>query len=97
VTGAALLDHASVQENIQHLRALTDLPLVIGFGIKDGESARAMAALADGVIIGSALVNEIKKLAGIDSVSQQELEATAVVIQDARKALDSIDWLEIRN
>lgn len=91
VTGAALLDHASVQENIQHLRALTDLPLVIGFGIKDGQSARAMAALADGVIIGSALVNAIKQLGGLDSVSAQELADTVAVIRDARTALDSID------
>ena len=88
VTGAALTDHASVQENIQHLRALTDLPLVIGFGIKDGESARAMAALADGVIIGSALVNEIKKLAGSNAISEQALEATVAVIRGVRSALD---------
>lgn len=89
VTGAALTDHASVRENIQHLRTLTDLPIVIGFGIKDAASARAMAALADGVIIGSALVSAIKLLSGKSSISDAELETTVAVISAARSALDS--------
>lgn len=89
VTGAALTDHASVRENIQHLRALTDLPIVIGFGIKDAESARAMGALADGVIIGSALVSAIKQLTGRSAISEQDLQATVAVISSARAALDS--------
>ena len=89
VTGAALTDHASVRENIQQLRTLTDLPIVIGFGIKDAKSARAMGALADGVIIGSALVSAIKLLSGKSSITAADLEATVSVISAARAALDS--------
>ncbi|MGI9251235.1 MAG: tryptophan synthase subunit alpha [Pseudohongiellaceae bacterium] len=64
VTGAALSDTDAVQGKMKTLRALTKLPIVIGFGIKDADSAAAMAGLADGVVIGSALVQEIAKLAG---------------------------------
>lgn len=87
VTGAALLDHDSVRENIGKLRKHTGLPIVIGFGIKDGPSAAAMGALADGVIIGSALVEKIARLS--DQSADSLGEATAV-IAEAREALDKI-------
>ena len=90
VTGAALTDHASVQKNIEHLRGLTNLPIVIGFGIKDAESARAMGELADGVIIGSALVSEIAKLPASAASDAQQLDATVAVIAAARDALDRL-------
>tara|TARA_R110002073_G_scaffold308322_1_gene478209 strand:- start:21 stop:839 length:819 start_codon:yes stop_codon:yes gene_type:complete len=90
VTGAALIDHDSVSANIDRLRAQAQLPIVIGFGIKDGASAAAMGKLADGVIIGSALVEKIAELA--DQVGQDEavLLATTAVIGEAREALDNI-------
>lgn len=88
VTGAALTDADSVRENIAALRQLTDLPIVIGFGIKDAEGARSMARLADGVIIGSALVSEIETLAaGADAA---ELDRAVAVIAASRKAIDDI-------
>ena len=90
VTGAVLTDHASVRKNVEYLRELTDLPIVIGFGIKDAESAAAMAALADGVIIGSALVSAIKLLGGNSAKSEQQLETTVAVILSARAALDRL-------
>lgn len=89
VTGAVLKDHDSVKANIARLRTLTDLPIVIGFGIKDAESASSMAELSDGVIIGSALVEQIEKLtAKAGGVSR--LHDTAAVISIARKAIDNI-------
>ncbi len=90
VTGAALIDHDSVSDNIAMLRAKTGLPIVIGFGIKDGPSAQAMGSLADGVIIGSALVEKIAAMA--DQVDQDEavLVAATAVIGEAREALDNI-------
>ena len=90
VTGAALTDHASVSQNIEQLRQLTDLPIVIGFGIKDAPSARAMGVLADGVIIGSALVSEIAKLTPASATDVALLDTTIAVIESARAALDSI-------
>jgi tryptophan synthase alpha chain len=100
VTGAALTDYDSVQKNIEALRALTDLPIVVGFGIKDAHSARAMAELSDGVIIGSALVEKIEQLTlqegqqelqgqgGQDAPSLQSVTAPIALI---RKALNDIN------
>ena len=87
VTGAALTDHTSVAANIAELRELTDLPIVIGFGIKDAESAKAMAEHAEGIIIGSALVERIGQLA---TGSRPELSETCSIIGAARAAVDTI-------
>ena len=90
VTGAALTDFGSVTANISNLRERTKLPIVIGFGIKDASSAGAMGQLADGVIIGSALVEKIALLA--DQVDQDAavLSETTQVIAQAREALNKL-------
>lgn len=90
VTGAALIDYDCVTANINKLRELTQLPIVIGFGIKDAETAAAMGKLADGVIIGSALVEKIALLADQIEHDGQLLEGTIKVISQAREALDKL-------
>ncbi|MGZ3015890.1 geranylgeranylglyceryl/heptaprenylglyceryl phosphate synthase, partial [Pseudomonas aeruginosa] len=61
VTGAnaATLEH--VEEAVARLRRHTDLPIGIGFGIRSAEHAAAVARLADGVVVGSALIDRIAK------------------------------------
>ena len=61
VTGAAHLDVASVEAKLEEIRRHTDLPLAVGFGIRDAESAAKVARVADGVIVGSALVGLIER------------------------------------
>ena len=61
VTGARTLDVASVTEKVEEIRRHTDLPVAVGFGIRDGATAAAVARIADGVVVGSALVGEIEK------------------------------------
>jgi tryptophan synthase alpha chain len=56
VTGASHFDLAAVEAKLARLRALTTLPIGVGFGIRDGATARAVARVADAVVIGSALV-----------------------------------------
>ena len=56
VTGADRLDANAAAERLQVLRAASAVPVLAGFGIKDAASAAAMAAHADGVVVGSALV-----------------------------------------
>ncbi len=56
VTGSNRLDVVEVQRKIDHIRTCTDLPLGVGFGIKDPESAAAVAKVSDAVVIGSSLV-----------------------------------------
>lgn len=57
ITGADRLDVQSLLEPVAALRAASDLPLVVGFGVKDADSAASVVAVADGVVIGSALVS----------------------------------------
>ncbi len=90
VTGAAISDRAEVAEKVGALRTLTELPVVIGFGIKDAESAAAMAALADGVVIGSALVEAIGALPPGGARDGTALAAACAVVGTARKAIDSV-------
>ncbi|GAB4345171.1 MAG: tryptophan synthase subunit alpha [Gammaproteobacteria bacterium] len=60
VTGAASLDVASVERALQRIRSHTGLPIGVGFGIKDAESAAAIGSVADAVIVGSALVRLVE-------------------------------------
>jgi tryptophan synthase alpha chain len=59
VTGAATLDVDAVAGKLAAIRAHTDLPVGVGFGIRDAESAARVAAVADAVVVGSALVTRI--------------------------------------
>src|SRR5690349_650802 len=60
VTGAAHLDLSEVSKRIPQIRAATKLPIGVGFGIRDAESARRVAETADAVVIGSRLIQEIE-------------------------------------
>jgi len=62
VTGSATLDVAEVGEKLADMRKLTDVPLAVGVGIRDGASASAVSQVADGVIVGSVLVNCIAEM-----------------------------------
>jgi tryptophan synthase alpha chain len=67
ITGANRLESTSLDKPMAELRAVCDLPLAVGFGIKGPESAAAVADVADGVVIGSAL---IEQLAGAGSQAE---------------------------
>ena len=60
VTGAASLDVSSVADKLEQIRRHTDMPVGVGFGIKDADSAARIARLADAVVIGSALVRLVE-------------------------------------
>jgi tryptophan synthase alpha chain len=60
VTGAAHIDLDDVLAHIARIRRYTDLPVGVGFGIRDPETARRIASVADAVVIGSRLVQEIE-------------------------------------
>ncbi len=63
VTGAGHLDLDAVAEKLEEIRQLIALPVGVGFGIQDAETAAAVARVADAVIVGSALVKRIESLA----------------------------------
>ena len=85
VTGAAHLRHEGIAAHVTRIRECTALPVLVGFGIKDGESARATAAVADGVAIGSVLVETMERHRSQTDLIPPALEAQAASI---RAALD---------
>jgi tryptophan synthase alpha chain len=85
VTGADRLDTGAAGKRLQALRAGTKVPVVAGFGIKDAASAAAMAADADGVVVGSALVST---LADAGSAGDAAARAGAF-LAPLRQALDA--------
>lgn len=86
VTGAANLSLDSVRDKLAEIRACTDLPVGVGFGIKDAETARAMAGFADAVVVGSALVSHIE--ANRDDPDRAIAEVKAVLV-GMRAAMDA--------
>lgn len=86
VTGAASLDVDAVTAKLDTIRKHTQLPIGVGFGIKDAESARAVARVADGVVVGSALVQRIADKGGQPETVAAELQQ---VLQAMRQAMDT--------
>jgi len=60
ITGAAAPDPAKVNAAVTRIKRHTKLPVAVGFGVRTAEQARAIAAVADGVVVGSALVDAVK-------------------------------------
>jgi tryptophan synthase alpha chain len=61
ITGAATPDPAKVKEAVARIKRHTKLPVAVGFGVKTAEHARAIAEGADGVVVGSVLVEAVRK------------------------------------
>jgi tryptophan synthase alpha chain len=85
ITGADHLDAAQVGDKLGWLKSMTDLPVMVGFGIKDAAAARAVAAHADGVVVGSALVSTMAGCAARPERIPERLEAQ---VAELRRALD---------
>jgi tryptophan synthase alpha chain len=59
ITGSALPDPSLISGAVQRIKGHTKLPVCVGFGVKTAEHARAIGASADGVVVGTAIVNQI--------------------------------------
>lgn len=59
ITGAAAAQAADVGPEVARIKAATDLPVIVGFGITTPEAARSIASVADGCVVGSAIVKDI--------------------------------------
>lgn len=86
VTGANRLDVAAVAAKLATIRKLTSLPVGVGFGIRDAQSAADVSGIADAVVVGSALVKRIAELAG---QPERIAEAVSAVLKDMREAMDA--------
>jgi len=86
VTGAAHLDIAPVAKKLAEIRGQTTLPVGVGFGIKDAETAARVAQVADAVIVGSALVSRVEALA---DRPDEIAPALAELLGGMRSAMDA--------
>jgi tryptophan synthase alpha chain len=64
ITGSALADTAKVAAAVTRIKSHTDLPVCVGFGVKTAEQARVIGASADGVVVGTAIVNAVANVLG---------------------------------
>lgn len=87
VTGERDSVSQAVGPMVESVRAITDLPVVVGFGISTGEHARAVGAIADGVAVGSAFVRTIEKFGNSPELEQRiEEQARELASGLARRA-----------
>ncbi|MGZ8927391.1 MAG: tryptophan synthase subunit alpha [Methylobacter sp.] len=86
VTGAGHLDVKDVETKLNQIRANTHLPVAIGFGVKDAQTAKTVANLGDGVVIGSALISKIE--ANLDDPERAQKEIVEL-LGAMRQAMDS--------
>ncbi len=82
--GAATLEH--VEQAVARLRRHTDLPISIGFGIRTPEQAAAIARLADGVVVGSALIDHIANAESPAQAVDGVLSLCSALSEGVRKA-----------
>ena len=87
VTGVKEADASAVAPHVARIKAASPLPVAVGFGIKTPERAAAVARVADGVVVGSALVEEIAQALGRDeSPTAKVLETAHGLAQAVRQA-----------
>ena len=83
VTGAGNLDLGDIERKIPQLRKHITLPIGVGFGIRDAETALAVAKLCDGVVVGSRIVQEIE-----NSTEQNIVANVSKLVKELRLAID---------
>jgi len=84
VTGAANIDTADVEAMIARIRARTPVPVGVGFGIRDGETARRVGRIADAVVIGSRIVQALA-----DAPAESAPERARAILAEFRTAMDA--------
>ena len=85
VTGAARLDFDEIASRIPRIRAVAGMPVGVGFGIRDAETAKRISAVADAVVIGSRIVQEIET-----SLHEQVCANVETFVRGIRVALDEL-------
>ncbi|MFQ5507838.1 MAG: tryptophan synthase subunit alpha [Leptospirillia bacterium] len=88
ITGARITDQQDVAECINRIRQHTTKPIAVGFGISTPEQARSIGQMADGVIVGSALVRIIEEQEEAGAGKDAVVRAAAEFVGSLRTALD---------
>jgi tryptophan synthase alpha chain len=91
VTGSQTLNPADLGARLSGIRALTELPLGVGFGIRDAETAAQVARVADAVVVGSAIVRLVEQF---PEAPDQFRAAASALVREMRKAMDEARMAE---
>jgi tryptophan synthase alpha chain len=83
VTGASHIDTVEVEAMMRRIRARTKVPVGVGFGIRDAETARRVGRVADAVVIGSRIVQEL-----VDGPLEAAAERAGRLLAEFRSAMD---------
>lgn len=92
VTGASHLDLGDVRDKLAEVRACISIPIGVGFGIRDRAAAKTVAELADAVVVGSRIIEEIE-----NSTRSALLDNVSNLVRSLRAALDEINNTSISN
>jgi tryptophan synthase alpha chain len=88
ITGAAIPDYSRVAPAVERIKRHTRLPVAVGFGVKSAGTAAAIAAHADGVVVGTALVDALKASLGSDDrAAPGTVEAVASRVRDIARGV----------
>src|SRR5918997_3003728 len=91
ITGAATPDFGRVATAVERIKRHTALPVVVGFGVKTGAHAAAIAKGADGVVVGSALVSAVQQsLDGEGRATSRTVEAVTTLVRDLAEGVRSV-------
>lgn len=83
ITGAAAPDPAVVAASVAHIKDKTELPIVVGFGVRTAEQAASIAVAADGVVVGTAIVVAVEKsLDANGNATQNTVPAVTALVAD---------------
>ena len=90
ITGAGHLDVTAVAERVPAIKAKASVPVGVGFGIRDAKSAQAIARIADAVVIGSRIIEEIES-----APRERIVEAVRELVAGIRRAIDEVSLQEV--
>ncbi|MFZ1775086.1 MAG: tryptophan synthase subunit alpha [Rhizobiaceae bacterium] len=90
ITGSALTNTGKVAEAVARIKAHTSLPVCVGFGVKTAEQARVIGADADGVVVGTAIVNAVANVIGANgAMTADPAEAVATLVSGLAQGVRS--------
>jgi tryptophan synthase alpha chain len=88
ITGAAIADYSKVGAAVERIKHYTDLPVAVGFGVKTAANAQAISRYADGVVVGSALIDTlVKSLKPDGSASATTLSSVTDLVRELARGI----------
>ncbi|MDD9911168.1 MAG: tryptophan synthase subunit alpha [Ahrensia sp.] len=89
ITGTAAPDPKLVEESVRHIKGKTDLPICVGFGVRNAEQAAAIGRAADGVVVGTAIVQAVADSLNDGAATASTVTNTLALVHDIAEGVRS--------